>query len=358
MTGKISNRFFITFIVVVASVLIACGLLTVYIDPFFHYHKPVAWFPYVVDDQVDMNPGLARHMDYDSVLLGSSMTVAFDTSKFGEMMGLSTQKLSYNGAYPKDQSNIMDILFAAKAADTPGRTSSVDRVFLGIDELNYSSDTEQTKYPITEYLYNTSVLDDTSYIFNKTVLLDYILKPMVDREDQSDWNMIYKMWWQPQHYNLANVRLYYTPADEIADTTPVEAYLEGIEKNLSVNIIPYIEAHPDTEFTVFYPPYSILYWYDAKRQSQIDTIVAKYNYMTKRLLEYDNVDVFFFQNREEIICNFDNYADYTHYSPEVCDWMVKCFANGDNQVTLENLDDELSLLEHLAKDYDYDSIDL
>lgn len=160
------------------------------------------------------------------------------------------------------------------------------------------------------------------------------------------------------HYNLANVRLYYTPAEEIADTTPAEEYIAGIEANFSANIIPYIEAHPETEFTIFYPPYSILYWYDAKRQDKIDTIVKKYDYMTRRLLEYDNVEVFFFQNQEDIICNFDNYADHTHYSPEICNYMVDCMADGTRRVTLDNLEEELELLSNLAKFYDYDSIDL
>ena len=341
--------------IVLASValvgLLSCMAIIIYVDPFFHYHAPIKGFPYVVDDQVDMNPGLARHMDYDSVLLGSSMTVSFDTSWFMDEMGLKTQKLSYNGAYPKDQANIMDIIFDTHKAD-------LKQVFLGIDELNYSCDVEQTKYPVTDYLYDKKILNDVSYVLNKDVLLDYVLRPMVDTKDRSDWNNIYKMWWQPMHYNLANVRLYYTPAPEIADTTPVDAYIEGIEKNLSANIIPYIEAHPDTKFTIFYPPYSILYWYDAKREQKIDTIVEKYRYMTERLLEYDNVEVYFFQNREDIITDFNNYADYTHYSPEVCHYLVQCMSDEKYKVTMDNLEEELNVLSRLAYEYDYDSIDL
>lgn len=321
-----------------------------YVDPFFHYHKPLREFPYVVDNQVNMNPGLARHMDYDSVLLGSSMTVSFDTSWFMEEMGLSTQKLSYNGAYPKDQSNIMKIIFEKK--------NDLKQVFLGIDELNYSADINQTKYPITEYLYDENPFNDVQYLLNKDVLLDYVLRPMVDKKDKSDWNNIYKMWWQPEHYNLANIRLYYTPAEEIPDKTTVEEYIAGIEANLEQNILPYIENNPETEFVIFYPPYSILYWYDAKRQDKIDTIIKKYDYMTRRLLEYDNVEIHFFQNDVDIITNFNNYADYTHYSPEVCHYMVKCLKDKSHRVTLDNLDDQLSNLDKLVKNYDYGSIDL
>ncbi len=351
MENKKAYKFIIALAVTVVLGLVASGAAVITVDPFFHYHAPLKNFPYVVDDQVDMNPGLAAHMEYDSVLLGSSMTVAFDTDWFTEDMGLKTQKLSYNGAYPKDQAIIMDKIFKAKGG-------TVRRVFLGIDELNYSSDTEQTKFPITEYLYDDNVINDVEYIWNKDVLLDYVLRPLMDRTDASEWNKIYKPWWQPMHYNLANVRLYYEPAEEIPDTTPTEEYIAGIDANLDANILPYIEAHPETEFTIFYPPYSILYWYDAYRQDQIDKIVAKYDHMTRRLLMYDNVDVYFFQNDEEVICNFDNYADHTHYSPEICHYMVDCMNNGDRRVTLDNLDEELDKLRTLAYEYDYDSIDL
>ena len=114
-------------IVITGLGMVAALVYTV--DPFFQYHKPLKNFPYVVDHQVNMNPGLAKNMDYNSILLGSSMTVSFNTDWFYDYMGLKTQKLSYNGAYPKDQSNIMEIVFEAKK-------DKVKQVFLGIDELN------------------------------------------------------------------------------------------------------------------------------------------------------------------------------------------------------------------------------
>ena len=318
-------------------------------DPFFQYHKPLPGFPYLVDHQVNMNPGLAKNMDYDSVLLGSSMTVNFNTDWFEEEMGLKTQKLSYNGAYPKDQSNIMKIIFDSKK-------DQVSDVFLGIDELNYSGDINETKFPIPEYLYDNNHLNDISYVLNKDVLLDYVLRPLADRKDKSDWNMIYKPWWQDEHYQKALVLMYYEPAEICEDPVPADQYIKGIEANLSANIIPYIEEHPETTFHIFYPPYSILYWYDVVRQNELEAVMEKYRYMTERLLAYENVEVYFFQNQEDVICNLNNYADYTHYHGRICYDMVKCFANGDHRVTLDNLDEELNSLYELASGYDYEAI--
>ena len=338
-----------TFVITITVCLLVWAGIVIYIDPFFHFHKPLKDFPYIVDDQVDMNPGLARHLDYDSVILGSSMVVNFNTDLFGEKLGLKTAKLPYNGAYPKDQSNIMDIIFDAKK-------DSIKRVFIGVDELNYSGDIEETKFPITEYLYDKNPLNDVKYVFNKDVMLDYCVKPVFDRSDSTEWNMIYPFWWQDEHYQKALVLMYYEAAPKAAGNVSCGDYLRAIEKNLDVNILPYIESHPETTFTVFYPPYSILYWNDVCNRGELDIVMEKYRYMSRRFLEYENVELFFFQNREDIICNLNNYADYTHYSPKVCEYMVQCFADGTCRVDMNDLDDEIDDLYKLTSEYDYDAI--
>ena len=108
---------------------VLAAVLVIVVDPFFHYHKPLKGFPYLIDNQLSQNPGMAEHMEYDSVILGSSMTVNFQTDWFKELMGLNTIKLSYSGAYPKDQSNIMKIIFDSG--------HEVKEVFLGIDVITY-----------------------------------------------------------------------------------------------------------------------------------------------------------------------------------------------------------------------------
>lgn len=343
------KKFLLAFAITALLGLLGVAALTIYVDPFFQYHKPLAWFPYLVDHQVNMNPGLAENMDYDSVLLGSSMTTNFNTAKFSEEMGLKTQKLSYNGAYPKDQANIMEIIFEKKG-------DTVTDVFLGIDELNYSSATDTTKYPVPEHLYDDNLLNDVQYIFNKDVLLNYILRPMVDAKDKSDWNLLYKQNYLEEHYNKASVLMYFVPEEISTEVPDTKIFIDAIDKNLDVNILPYIEAHPETTFHIFYPPYSILYWYNQTRQNSLDAVIEKYRFMTQRLLEYDNVKVYFFQNQEEIICNLNNYADYTHYHGRICDYMVQCFANGDRLVTEENLEEELAVLRDLTENYDYEAI--
>ena len=331
--------------------LAGCMALVIWVDPFFQYHKPLAWFPYLVDNQVNQNPGLAKHMDYDGILIGSSMTASFNTDWFEELMGMKTQKLSYNGSYPKDLSNIMQLVFDAKG-------DQVAAVYMAVDQSTFSADPEETKFPVTDYLYDDNVFNDVPYLLNKDVLLDYILRPLADRKDASDWAELYKPWWTDEYYNKANVLMYYEAAEEKREEEALAAdyFKDAVEENLQKNIFPYIEAHPETEFYIFYPPYSILFWNDVTREKELEAVIGRLEYMTERLLNYENVHVFNFLGKEDIICNLNNYADYMHYHKNVCRYITECFATGENELHPENYGQAFDEIRTLAMSYNYPAI--
>jgi len=325
----------------------AVMLLVVYVDPFFQYHTPLEDFPYVVDHQVNQNPGMAKHMDYDSVILGSSMTVNFNTGWFEELLGLKTLKLSYSGAFPKDQANIMDIIF------DDGR--KVDAVFLGIDVITYSGGVEETKYPVPEYLHDDMIWNDIPYLLNKDVLLQYIMRPLAD-PDKTDLATVYASWWTEEYYNKQWVMHNYVAAEPAEEEADPEKYVENIKSNMDVNICPYIEANPETEFYVFFPPYSILYWNDVLQEKQMEAVIREYEYIAQRLFSYGNVRVFFFPNQKWIVCNLDNYADYSHYHPDINRYMTECFAEGECEVTEKNLEEELEKMRQIVAAYDFEEL--
>ena len=331
--------------------LTGCMALVIWVDPFFQYHKPLAWFPYLVDNQVNQNPGLAKHMEYDGILIGSSMTASFNTDWFEELMGMKTQKLSYNGSYPKDLSNIMQLVFDAKG-------DQVKAVYMAVDQSTFSADPEETKFPVTDYLYDDNVFNDVPYLLNKDVLLDYILRPLADRKDASDWAELYKPWWTDEYYNKANVLMYYEAAEEKQEEEALAAdyFKDAVEENLQKNILPYIEAHPETEFYIFYPPYSILFWNDVTREKELEAVIGRLEYMTERLLNYENVHVFNFLGKEDIICNLNNYADYMHYHKNVCRYITECFATCENELHPENYGQAFDEIRTLAMSYDYPAI--
>ena len=343
------KRWFITTGISMLAGLIGIGGLVVIVDPFFHYHGPIPGFPYQIDNQLSQNPGMAEHMEYDSIMLGSSMTVNFETDWFEEEMGLHMLKLSYNGAYPKDISNIMEKVDANKG--------ELRQVFWGVDLASYTGGVEETKYPLPEYLYNESVWDDVNYLYNKGVLLDYILKPVVEREPTNLSSVYSSEESLKDCYSREYVLANYTVPEKNDAYFPEDMFIEGLEANLQANILPVIESHPDTKFTIFFPPYSVLYWYEYIQNNQMDAVMYEYRYFMEKLLLYDNVELYFFPGEEEIVCDLDFYADTGHYNHSVNKYMKQCFALGKYyRITEDNLEEELQKLKDMVDGYDYDAL--
>ena len=57
------------------AVLVACmALLTYIVDPYFHYHAPLKGIRYRLYEQQYINDGIARHFDYDTIIIGNSLS--------------------------------------------------------------------------------------------------------------------------------------------------------------------------------------------------------------------------------------------------------------------------------------------
>lgn len=322
-------------------------LLVVVVDPFFHYHKPLHNVYYIIDDQLYQNPGIATKFEYDSVILGSSMTVNFDTELFEETMGLNTVKLSYNAAYPKDNDNIMRLVQQS--------SNEIKQVFLCIDINTYKAEPGVTAYPIPQYLYDDSLLNDIYYLLNKDVLLDYILLPQVKREstplNEAYWS------WNKTIYSEAMVAEFYKPPSVFLEMLPEDVYRDNIEENMQTYILPYIESMPDTQFTIFFPPYSVLYWYGEYADGSLAADLAAERQIMELLFSYPNVKVYFFQNIFDYITDLNNYCDHTHYAHEMNDQMTIWFSQDEcpYEVTPENYDAVLEEMRKWLDDCDFES---
>lgn len=342
------KKWTITTIAFILIFFLLNAVLVIAVDPFFQYHAPLESFPYLVDNQLSQNPGMAKNMEYDSVILGSSMTVNFNTHWFEELLGLHTIKLNYSGAYPKDQANIMEIIF-----DSGNR---VDTVFLGVDVMTYTGGVDETKYPIPEYLYDSSYVNDVQYLYNKDVVLNYILRPLAD-PDKTDLATVYQSWWTDEYYNIQWVMHNYEPPEAVETVTPPEAYIESVDRNLQANICPFVEQNPETTFYIFFPPYSILYWNDVIRENHLEATLAEYQYIADTMLSYDNVRVFFFANQEWIVTDLNNYADYTHYHRDINRYMTECFADGTCEVSgTEEMKGALSKMRAVIETFDFEEL--
>ena len=61
--------------------IVICSI-TIYVDPYMHYHKPYSdKFYYELDNQRSQNNGITKYFDYDTIITGTSMTENFRTTE-------------------------------------------------------------------------------------------------------------------------------------------------------------------------------------------------------------------------------------------------------------------------------------
>ena len=84
------------------------ALITVYIDPLFHYHKPLQGYEYPLDNERYQNDGITRNFEYDSIITGTSMVENFKTSEANQIFGADFIKVPFWGSRYKETNDNLD----------------------------------------------------------------------------------------------------------------------------------------------------------------------------------------------------------------------------------------------------------
>lgn len=335
----------------IVGIGIATAAVVFCVDPFYHYHG--AWFglPVILDNAVYQTAGAARNLEYDSLIIGTSMTENFHASWFDEL-GWDTVKLSYSGARTDDLNAILEQIY--------NRGESPHNIVMDINtyQLTVPSWTAYVERP--EYLYDGNIMTDISYLFNYDVInetVERVVDGLCGRESNLDEAYV----WENEEYFGRQAAL--SSAAEVKDALliakqePVNLneMLQCCDENLA-NILPFIEAHPETQFYIFYPPYSMLSWEQEVLKGELSEILEVFKYSMQRFMEYENVQLYYFQNETDIITNLDNYRDTAHHRPEYNRYIYECIRDGRNLVTEENLQLYIDSMYEYAKNFDYDTL--
>ena len=345
MNKNFLKKFFITTI----CLLLITGSFVYVVDPFFHYHYPYFGMKPIVYDELNQNPGIAEHFDYDSIILGSSMTQNFTASKFEQVFpeGGKTVKLTYSAIRTGNMNWMLK-----KAFDT----RTVKNVYLGLDLDPFIDQFGSYYFDIPEHLYDKNPFNDVNYLFNKEVVLKAWSMILSNKEGQiPDLDDSYK--WNSEF--STELALQSVDWDLLKWEKPhfEKEYVENTKKNFQVNVEPHIAEHPETTFYIFFPPYSILWWNMKASDGTLDTFLASEEYLLSELVKYENVKIFGLQTIEEIVTDLDNYKDYNHYSPEINDWIMNTLSGEDYVLTQDNYKDYVNHLREFVINYDYSEYD-
>lgn len=295
--------------------------LVVIVDPFEIYHRALFYNPpYGSETQMYSGAGVAKSYTYDSIIIGSSMTENCRPSIYDDALGGRFVKLSMNAGQSLDHAKMMDIAF---------RTHDVRRVVYGMDFFSFSLYYTNQKARTPDYLYDDLLLNDVRYWFNKSVLFSSIPKALkhigTPDEDKSRDQMY--AWDPPSMPGEAALFAQVNLDSPIPEQNDVARGEEFVMMGFEHNLLPFIREHRDTTFTVFFPPYSLLYWADQAAGGNLDTCIAQKNLMAQMLLNEPNVELFDFQAHFDWVCSYDLYYDLIHYISSVNNEMAYMIAD-------------------------------
>ncbi len=305
--------------------LVLIAALVAFIDPFQIYHLAENFIPPIDNNtQVYSNAGIARSYDYDSAVVGTSVTENFRPKQMDQVLDGRFIKLCSSGGTAYNHAILMDLAF---------RTHDIKRIVYGFDVYSFTARLDETKFDMPYYLYDDNLFNDVSYWFNISVLGTYIPRCLETWGQKPDEQVRYKMYEWVDQYIFGPHML------EQASFTPPEsrraadAYLDIARANIETHLLPYIQAHPETRFDIFFPPYSAAEWATMESKGTFDGLLALRGLCYDMLSGCGNVFLYDFAAETDWVFFSDLYKDPLHYNQWVNDMMVEQIAAGENLIT-------------------------
>ena len=322
-----AKRWSIAAVSLLAAGLLAVIALVVIVDPFEIYHPALFYDPpYESEKQMYAMAGIARSHKYDSAIVGSSVTENCTPSVYDAALGGRFVKLCMNGGLSLDHAKIMDIAF---------RTHDIERVVYGLDLFAYSQYYNNQKAKTPDYLYDDNLFNDVSYWLNKSVLISEIPAALarIGAPDPDAARDRMYFWSPPSLPGEKELRSHIDFSKPMPDQADPARGLELAELSVAHNLLPYIRNHRDTTFTIFFPPYSLLYWADQAENKNFASCMAQKRLLAGMLLAEPNVELYDFQSYTQWTENYDLYYDLIHYIPSVNDEIAGAIAGDVCRIT-------------------------
>lgn len=356
MKGK---KWLAAWIAVSALILGILSAPIIYVDPYFHYHKPHSdKFYYRLYNQRSINNGIEKHFDYDAMITGTSMTGNFRTSELDELFGTNSIKVTFDGAsYYEVNNNI------AVAIDNNPQLRMVVRC---LDTMMYFDEKDKMrrdlgKYP--EYLYDKNIFNDVNYVFNRELLFTSVYQMIMENIKEARTPGIdnfddYSSWYQSYLFGVNELypdkQVDLSKKGEPIHISDEERKL--VLENIEANVCSLARENPDIQFYYFIPPYSVAWWQQLNESGEIYKYLEAERIVIEQILACENIKLFSASTEAEITTDLNNYKDNTHYGPWINSLILAFMKEDKFLLTRDNYENYLTDLEKLFQEFDYNSV--
>lgn len=324
----------------IVLLLLAVVAVVWFFDPFYQYHRPFAGMEAVLNDRDNQMPGTIRNFEYDSVLVGSSVAENFDSSFLDEHYNCQTLKII------RASGSVADLLYYLEMAQ---EERTLKNVFWCLDLFALEASTEVTLYgqDTPRYLHTETVLDDVTYLLNKEVLFEKIPISLASAYLGRNTGGKAYDWSHDKEFGFSKAMQAYEKPKEKLKNQDFNEDIPLIRQNIT-NLAAQITAHPETQYRILFPPYSMMWWDCAEMNGTLEKQFYMLEQVMPVLLSLPNVEVYYFQDEEAIVCNLDHYMDMIHYTPRVNQYMLEQMTVSDQQWEAENWQGKLQEMRDLV----------
>lgn len=335
-----------TLIAIALIIAIYAGAVYV-IDPYLHYHEP--WFgfaPQRSDDSRYENYGLARHLDYDAVMLGTSVTQDAKASEFNALFDANALRVKFAGSYFKELGDFLKFTYAHHDGE-------IEQVFWVLDITHVLTKADTVGHSDNpEYLYDDSFWNDSKYLLNKDVAPD-LLRPLFNISpidfDHQVWND--ETGWDALIQVYGPNRPEQEPEEEF--TPELQAQ---VMENYETNILSIAREHPETHFYFVFPPGNSFFWDYVTRYGEYTCYMDAIDMVMREMLTLPNVTVYNFVDDPDKTTDLGRFKDRVHFDPAMMSEIIADVVADKGRITAENIDARMDEIRAYWQNVDFEAL--
>lgn len=360
----VSARYIRRFLLCWLLLMLAPALFVVVVDPYQAIHRSFLDNPpFYKDNERYQVPGLIRHYlrdsDYNSVIIGSSLSSNFTTEHLQQHLGWNALNLSMRASTLAERSFVLQEAI---------RTGKVKHVLFEINPTDFMDDeTDPRQDPaFPAYLYNDSLAAKWRYYFNQTIVLQAAAvllhdagmeqanmlvagKPVFEADA---WGFGINRWtnWLDSAERSETFSRYNTRDNLLALHADLEQKkpqqqrenwewrtdypFTGVRKNL----VELVRNNPDVEFRIWFGAVSLLRYAGDINIDAINRHVEIRRIITNELSGLPNVKIYSFDNDMNIVGDLGNYMDVSHFSRAILEKVLQEIGRDTHRLHAADID--------------------
>lgn len=321
-----------------ASLLAVLAITVCWVDPYQQFRKSDV---YIGDARLEI-AGVAKHHDYNALLMGSSMAMnhfpeQVDSLFADEHEPWVTRNFAIMGGSYDDYEVVIPWVL---------KEGKVKHFIFDLDFFSFA----KPRHVIAQYLYSDNLFDKVEYFFNYTTLTKCVQKWL----HPSKLEHLYHFKDKTGHQHL--IEDYLRSKDENFIKTGHRFEYEVMCANFENSLLRFVKESPEVEWRFYFPPYNILEYVRYRDQGVWEDIMRFKQYMMETLLSQPHVKLYDFQPEMEWTFNMEDFYDIRHHSQELNREVMRCIKQEKYRVTADNYLEKLSSLKEMVNEVNVEEL--